>query len=52
MGQRHGEGGAHRQITRQFNVTWRNLGADGRLNSREWQVVAVGGGAYEAPDYM
>lgn len=44
MRQRHGEARAHRELTRRFNITWSNLaGRDGKPNSREWQVVSVGG---------
>ena len=43
MGQWYGEARAHKQITRRFNVSWRNLGRERSPNSREWQVVAIGG---------
>lgn len=40
-GQRHGEGRAHREITRKYKITWRNMGVKA-LDSREWQVLAIG----------
>ena len=41
MRQRSGEARAHREVTRRFNVTWRNLvSRSGALNSREWEVVS------------
>mmetsp|Transcript_25361 Transcript_25361/g.64437 ORF Transcript_25361/g.64437 Transcript_25361/m.64437 type:complete len:200 (-) Transcript_25361:136-735(-) len=43
MRQRHGEARAHWEVTRNFNITWRNVESpDGTLNSREWQVEAIG----------
>ena len=43
MRQRHGEARAHREISKRFNITWRNLAPPGHApNSREWQVVAIG----------
>ena len=42
--QRGGEARAHREVSRRFNVTWRNVRAKGgALNSREWQVMSIGG---------
>lgn len=43
MRQQHGEARAHREITALYNVSWLNLGSAGNPNSREWQVVGVGG---------
>lgn len=42
MRQGYGEARAHRELTRRFNITWRNLGDRGSPNSREWQVEAIG----------
>ena len=40
MRQRGGEARAHREVTKRFNVTWRNLAKPGQPpNSREWQVL-------------
>jgi hypothetical protein len=42
MGQRHGEARAHREVSRRYNITWRNIDSRGSLNSREWEVVSIG----------
>lgn len=49
--QRFGEGRAHREITRRYRITWRNLGVTG-LNSREWQVLAIGSAEYHNPVWL
>lgn len=49
--QRFGEGRAHREITRKYRITWRNLGVNG-LDSREWQVIAIGAADYKDPEWL
>ena len=42
INQRGGEARAHREVTKRYGITWRNLGKNGQRNSREWQVVSIG----------
>ncbi len=49
--QRHGEGRAHRELTRRYRITWENLGHK-ELNSREWRVVAIGDPGWRAPRWL
>ena len=51
MGQRNGEARAHRELTRAHRITWQNLGRR-ELNSREWQVVAIGDPGWVEPSWL
>ena len=51
MRQRNGEARAHRELTRAHRITWRNLGRRD-LNSREWQVVAIGDPRWVEPSWL